>query len=152
MYFKNDKLEKQFYSTQLDNRIRVVIYFLLGFLPKYIHLLITDVIRTQEEQDEIYKDNEQYQEKKWQSPHQYGIAIDICLMLDIARHIHCKPYIYEQIVNIINATFKHSNKERYHTALFHDIGHGWHIHIQVSALNQTRIRKTNRVFLLDVAK
>lgn len=62
----------------LDMGIKNIIYFVGGYLYNEFGypVVITTLYRTQEEQDEIYKDNEKYKMCSWKSFHQLGMAVD----------------------------------------------------------------------------
>lgn len=122
MKFKNVWLEQQF--KQVDRRIRVLLSFVdLFTVQKYgKEIIVTDLIRTQSQQDTIYKDNHDYQKKPWSSVHQYGRGADI-------RTSNLEYPQKMELVELLNKLPYGDGKHK--TALFHDIGTGEHIHIQV---------------------
>lgn len=84
---------------------------------------ITMIFRTQEEQDEIYKDNEDYQKRRFKSPHQFWHS------LDIRSRVFEKEEI-SKIEDYLNEKYNNSNFYKW-TAKCHEVsGHGEHFHIQ----------------------
>ena len=114
--FKEHKISSDWYSPLLDSRIQFIIYALAGFILNEFgkHMVITSIHR--EEDTGI---------------HHYWRAIDI------------RSFIYkeEEIASILR--FLNDNvvygKGRYITAIYHDVGRGPHIHIQVSGDRFTAI-------------
>ena len=141
--FKTDKLFAQFYSEKLDKRLRTILYSVLGELNESSVLFycnITDVFRTQEEQDRIYKDDPEYQKQKWESVHQYWRGIDF--IIEDSEGINYDKNFHENLVNKINNSIQYNDKQNHNTALYHEVGfNGVHIHLQVFALNETRLLK-----------
>ena len=80
--------------------------------------IITHVLRTQEEQEAIYGKN-----TKRRSPHQDGRAADL------RSRIYTAPQITD-LVKYINTEFP--RHDGYPTALYHTVGLGWHLHLQVA--------------------
>ena len=123
--FKTDTIRDEFASDKLDYRLRVILYALAGFI--YWHygksLTITELYRTQEMQDEYYKDDPIYQQKKWLSTHQTGRGAD------------CSTYYFTEFeITGIKDFLKHFEygDNAHNTFLFHDIGLESHLHLQVS--------------------
>ena len=141
--FKTDKLFAQFFSEKLDKRLRTIIYSILGELNESSILFycnVTDVFRAQEEQDNIYKDDPEYQKQKWESVHQYWRGIDFIIENEEGENYD--KNFHENLVKKINNAFQYNDKQNHQTALYHEIGsNGVHIHIQVHALNETRLLK-----------
>lgn len=84
--------------------------------------IITMIYRTQEEQDNIYKDNEKYKQRKFKSPHQFYHGIDL------RSRIYTQDEI-DHIVDYLNDKYNDSNYYKF-TAMCHNVGHGDHFHIQ----------------------
>lgn len=139
--YKTERQRKEFHSeldvTTCGGHFRInprVVYLLFWIeklisakYTKYVSLKITDVLRTQEEQDKIYKHNGHYQLNPWQSVHQYGRGIDISLE-DLKEH----NVDLHWLKNIVNKDWVYDfNKPDKDCLIIHDVGHGMHIHLQV---------------------
>ena len=89
-------------------------------------IVITMLYRTQDEQDNLYKDSTKYKEKKFSSPHQYHHAVDL----------RSSTFTREEIDKLVDYLNKVYNSKNYYkwTAKCHDIdGSGpqaEHFHIQ----------------------
>lgn len=88
-------------------------------------VVITQIFRTQEEQDELYKDSEKYKAKKFYSPHQFFHSIDL-------RSSTFEKSEIDGIVKYLND--KYNDKNYYKpTSMYHEVSnHGLHFHIQFS--------------------
>lgn len=133
--FKEHKLRLQFESPMLDSRLVTIIYALAGYSCYKYHksLMITELIRTQEEQDAIYGNNPAYQQQKWQSVHQYGRGVDL-------RIFYFKDDELADMLKWLSNTFTYATPNKF-TALLHDVGQGKHLHVQVAPGNETVIKK-----------
>jgi len=125
MNFKTDKLKKDYYSGLYENNPRLVI--LLDGLNNFVFLemgkriTITSIYRTQEEQDELYKEVP-IDKRPARSPHQDWKAVDL-------RSSDFTNNEIKRIVAFCNQ-FKYQNGTRV-TALYHTIaGNVNHLHIQ----------------------
>ena len=126
--FKNEELKAEF--ERLNPRLQHVIYWLAGWASlntKTRWVLITELLRTKEQQNENYKDNPEYQEKPWNSVHEYGRGADIRSHEFVNRGDDV-----EKIVAAINREFDYGDGV-HQTALYHNSGQGKHIHLQVKA-------------------
>lgn len=113
--------------NKVDNRIKIILLFLEFFVKSRYgrDLLITDLIRTQIQQDYIYRDNLRYKRRPWFSVHQYGRGADI-------RCFDWEPAEVDEVLDLLNSI--PYGKGKYQTAVHHRIeGGGIHIHIQVKA-------------------
>lgn len=130
--FKTDDLKNQFSDEKLDMRLRVILYALAGFVYHNFgkNITITEVFRTQEMQNEYYKNDPVYQQKPFFSTHQYWRAVDVSIIYFTDSEI-------SQMANFLNH-FEYGKPE-IQTAKFHDIGLGRHLHLQVSANSFTNI-------------
>lgn len=123
--FKTDRIEQEFeqlYSKNLE-LYQIVIFanYKLAEISKK-NLVITEIYRTQAEQDKYYKGK-----KKFKSPHQRWLAVDIR-----TRHLSKKEV--KLLVEAINKRYNSIN--RYNpSAFYHSIGRGHHIHIQFKDRN-----------------
>lgn len=120
MKFKTTRIEKEF--SQLYNKnidlYQIVIFAMYASQSRYKKdLIITEVYRTQKEQDRYYKNK-----KKFRSPHQDWKAVDI-------RTFHLETSEIKDLVKTINK--RYNSTSRYiPTSFYHGIGLGKHIHIQ----------------------
>lgn len=92
------------------------------------NLVITMIYRTNEEQDNIYKDDERYKKKKFKSPHQFFQGVDIRSSIFNEDEI-------KDLVNYLNTRYNDSNYYKY-TAKCHNVGLGDHFHIQYYKLGK----------------
>lgn len=83
-------------------------------------LVITEIYRTQKEQDRYYKGK-----PKFTSPHQRWLAVDIRSKNLTKQEIKALTTIIKHKYNPINTYIP--------TAFYHDVGLGPHIHIQFKA-------------------
>ena len=83
---------------------------------------VTMILRTEAEQDHLYRNSTKYKAKKFRSPHQFGQAIDLRSKTFTIQEI-------DALVNATNNTFNSTNAYK-PTAMYHDIGSGLHFHIQ----------------------
>jgi len=109
---------------------------LVELLNIYMHLkynidpMVTELMRTQEEQDDIYgkkadkATRDKYKKKPWQSVHQYGRGADI------RTHDWERNQVKDALF-ILNTIVYDPKRPRKKTAIHHNIGTGEHIHIQV---------------------
>lgn len=127
IYFKNGskRLQDEFVALVDNNKdLHELIVDTCAYCKAEFNkdIVITMLYRTQEEQDEIYKDNAKYKEKKFKSPHQFNHAVDL----------RSSTFTKEEIDNLVNYLNKVYNSTNYYkfTAMCHDVGHGDHFHIQ----------------------
>lgn len=126
--YKNDsdrlKTEHEDLSTFNYN-----LYALLEDLRMYVFdefgktITITMIYRTDEEQEEIYKDNKRYQKEKFKSPHQFWQGVDLRSRTFTDEEI-------EVIENYLNSLYNEVNYYDW-TAKNHTVGLGDHFHIQL---------------------
>lgn len=123
MKFKYVKLENELY-LKICTRLATILYYLDLYTRMKFNkeIIITDLMRTQKEQDKIYKNNKQYEKKPWKSVHQFGRGADV-------RVSNFSKGEIEDILGMLNQLPYGDGKHK--TALLHDIGNGKHIHIQV---------------------
>ena len=90
-------------------------------------LIVTDVLRTQEEQDKIYHHLIIYKQKPWKSVHQFGRGIDIAVSNLMEAGLD--P---DLIVEAVNANWIYDpSRPKKKCAVRHNVGRGDHIHLQV---------------------
>lgn len=129
--FKSDNLKSEL--EIIDSRLRCIIYALAGFMYYKFgkSLMITELLRTQEMQDEYYKDDPVYQAKKFVSVHQVGRGADLSLKYYTQPEINSVSEFLKQFIYV----------GKVNTFLIHDMGFGQHLHIQTDNYDFTRINK-----------
>lgn len=130
--FKTDKEKQEWESGKLDSRLYIIVCSLSGFVQNKFHkdIEITGIDRSQNEQDNIYKDNPDYQKAKWYSVHQFwrGVDISVKYFTDIEKLA---------ILEFLNQ-FEYGNDKK--TALIHNAGYGTHLHIQTNSSGITVLK------------
>ena len=126
--FKTDRIRKEFESGNLNLKLVKIFKMSLEWLyinyPEYKKVVITDIFRTVEEQDELYKNSSKYQKKPFLSVHQFWRGLDIRTN-DMPNHIS------KNLTSFLNMFIYDKKRQHKKTAKLHDIGNGSHIHIQV---------------------
>lgn len=126
MKFKNDLIKQDW--SKIDERLRTLICFgdLYSMTNWSKELIVTDLIRPRVRQIALYKKLPEYKnlpvEKIPHSVHEYGRGADL-------RTKHLEYWQKFKLVEIFNLI--PYGKGHYQTAIFHDIGSGEHIHLQV---------------------
>lgn len=123
--FKTDKIQVEWEDERLKDKIKHIAILLAFYSWHFFkkRLTITCIFRTQHEQDNIYKHNEKYKKKKWQSVHQYFRGIDL-------RTWELDDNEIKILLEIANTIPYDLNRPGKKTALYHDLGTGAHLHIQ----------------------
>lgn len=77
MLYKSKREEAEFYSV--DMGLQLMLLFMDAYSQHYfnVELYLTGLIRTDDEQDDIYGDDESYQTNPWKSYHQLKMAGDL---------------------------------------------------------------------------
>lgn len=88
-------------------------------------LVVTGIFRTDEEQAAIYKNDAKYKVRPFKSPHQFYDAFDL-------RDSTFTKDEIPKIVKYVNDTYNPKNSYKF-TAMDHNVGAGWHFHIQFRA-------------------
>lgn len=126
MIFKNDEITG--YWKRVDWRIRVILSFLDLFCKQKYgrEITVTELIRLRPQQIMIYQDTPKYKGKPHteipHSVHEYGRGADV------RTHGFTKEQINEMLELLNKLPYGDSTHD---TAIYHDIGTGEHIHIQV---------------------
>ena len=114
-------------------KIDPLLFVLLGWVNLWVELnsisarvVITNLLRTQKEQDKIYAHKPNYLKNPWKSVHQYGRGIDLSVW-----NFENKGDEPEEIINTVNLNWDYGDNV-HKCALIHDVGWGRHIHLQVS--------------------
>ena len=124
MKFKTDRQREEYESDKLDPKMRMLLQMIdfYSVLKTGLEITVTEIYRTQEEQDAIYARSEKYQAKPWLSVHQIWKGADI----------RVTDYRGEDVANILGVLESIPYRTRgKQTAIRHDVGKGDHIHIQV---------------------
>jgi len=127
IYFKNStkRLQDEFIELMDRNKLlHELIVDTCAFCKAEFNkdITITMIYRTDAEQDEIYKNDEKYKQKKFKSPHQFFHAVDL-------RSSTFDTSEIEKLVNYLNLIYNKTNYYNW-TAKCHDVGVGEHFHIQ----------------------
>ncbi|MBC8204796.1 hypothetical protein ISS30_01735 [bacterium] len=131
IFFKYPQLKLEFEGlSEIEKRLvrpelLKLLYFLEGYCTYNFNksIIITELLRSRESQDRYYRNNPAYEQNPWQSPHQFGCAADI-------RSAVFEPEEIDDIIAIVNRWFPYDNSGK-SSAIYHDIGKGAHIHLQV---------------------
>jgi hypothetical protein len=131
--FKSTRISQEWFSGKLDGRLVVITYALAGYVFNEFGklLIITEIFRTDEEQDFYYSNDPAYKVSPWRSTHQEWRAADI-------RGTIYAPDELKKIEKFLNDNFVYN--KAHPIAVLHDIGLGFHIHIQVDGDGQTEIK------------
>lgn len=134
LYFKTDRQKKEWESGKVNFKLIHIINWLCEYLkltyPSYKGLTLTDIFRTQKEQDNIYQNHndekiqKKYLKSPWQSVHQYWRGVDIRTSDMPGKMAYRLSKLLEQIPY-------DRERPRKKTAVFHNIGTGEHCHLQV---------------------
>lgn len=125
--FKNDsdRLKTEYKELSTKNRDLLDIIIETAQYCRHTfnkNIVITMIYRTEVEQDSIYKDDPKYKVKKFKSPHQFWDAFDL-------RSSQFETSEIEKLVNYLNTIYNSTNSYSW-TAKNHNIGLGFHFHIQ----------------------
>lgn len=125
MKFKTPEMETQYASNQVRPKTKLLMQMIDLFmrLAFGVDMLVTDLYRTQEGQDAIYGEDENYKRKKWFSPHQFGLAFDISTKFLKKEQI----IILQRVADFI----PYAPGSKFKTWVYHDVGMGMHLHFQV---------------------
>lgn len=128
--FKEKRQADEWLDHRLDNRLRVIVYALAGFaFDRFMkNIVITEIMRTEEERREIYKDLPSMRDVV--GVHEVWRAIDI-------RTVNFSPDEIGELVGFLNSNFDYTG--RLATAVSHAVI-GFHIHIQVDGDGVTEIK------------
>jgi len=122
---KTDRINDEFLHLDEHNvPLEELVWDVASYCKKQFNkdITITMIWRHQTEQDDIYKDNEQYQIQEFKSPHQFWQAVDLRSSIFTEEEI-------DDIVKYLNDKYNESNYYKW-TAKNHNVGRGDHFHIQ----------------------
>ncbi len=123
--FKTLKQRNEWLDRRLSIKLQGIV-FAMANISYYIFdkpLVITEIYRTQKQQDKYYKNNPVYREKPWPSVHQHWRGIDI-------RTSNYTQAQIDILLNIANCIQYDPQREERKTAIYHDVNHGLHLHVQ----------------------
>ena len=131
MRFKVQSLENEFRGLSIvggfkfRSKLGLITYVLDNFCQYHFgkELVITEVLRTLDMQDKYYKDDPVYQKKTFLSVHMFGRGIDI-------RSSDFDEVQIQKMLDFVNTAFPYGDGE-HDTAIFHNVGQGEHIHLQI---------------------
>lgn len=138
---QDDKHDLRIELEKVDFRLRFILFSWVSEMNyRYNYTpIITEIFRTQEEQDYIYTViapddmKEKYKKEHFQSVHQYGRGIDI-------RSTDMTQDMIDFTINF----FKHVTYDinrAINTLVYHEVGSGGiHFHIQINSNGMTCIR------------
>lgn len=129
LQYKSDRQQDEF--NRVDARLMVLVLSVVGYCIWRWGLIpvITEVYRTQAEQDEIYLASdraEEYGKAPWQSVHQYYRGVDL----------RVRDFTEEMILTLDSWIDEHFiyDKGRRESSLIHAVGSGGrHAHLQVDS-------------------
>lgn len=130
LYFKEERQLNEFLAiTPQMNKILIDLAVFMFLRFKYI-VTITCLLRSQQEQDDIYLSHrdplirKKYREKPWLSVHQFGRGADVRFDFPLGW--------LKEIIEYLNKKYPYDpNRPEKKTAMVHNSGSGEHIHIQV---------------------
>lgn len=124
--FKTDRIAKEFKELpSKNNELHELAEDLSHFIKNSFNkeLVITMIYRTDQEQDDIYKNDPKYKLKKFKSPHQFWHALDI-------RSNTFDKLEISKIEDYLNCKYNTSNFYMW-TAKWHMVsGQAYHFHVQ----------------------
>ena len=137
---KTDRIGKEFEDKRLNIKLFAILIDAYGFVRakygKSTNLRITEIWRSEEEQESIYgKDSRR-------SLHQEWCAVDFAIITQSEKEDIMK--IYYELKNYINSRWTYYGSDGIQTAVAHDVKNqkgellGFHIHIQAGWADPTR--------------
>ena len=126
--FKTNVIENEFNSAYLDVRVRNIVLMLAGWAEYVLerHIKITSIYRTDAEQMTLYGG------KMPALGNVHGDWRAIDFVIENGKGENLEKEKCERTAKLWNKYIQHDTKDKYPTLLFHDAGHGWHFHCQVS--------------------
>lgn len=128
MQFKTVWIKEQFESKELDPDLKILLLYADLYTRKNFNkeCVITEILRTRQEQVNLYKNKPKYigklEDEIPHSVHEYGRGGDL-------RTSHLEYFQKIELLEALNSI--PYGKGRFQTAIYHDIGTGEHIHVQV---------------------
>lgn len=123
--WKTDRIRDEWKSDKVSAKLKRIIEAgaIFAEIEFKKDLIITDLIRTQDEQNYIYRENADYQVKPWQSVHQFGRGCDL-------RVVTFTPKEIERLTDFFNQFIYDPKRPMKYTCQVHDVGSGIHYHLQ----------------------
>ncbi len=125
VYFKEQRQAEEFplVSPHLRGLVLDVAFYAGRRYGKFI--LITELLRSQEEQDQIYNNDSRYRRRAWKSVHQFGRGADI-------RIRNFTAVQQRDILDYVTLAWPYDpSRPEFPSVSIHDIGLGRHLHLQV---------------------
>lgn len=135
MRFKTKRIEQEWDSIDPDFRVRVIALALDWYCKKYVNkrgIILTHIYRTNDEQRDIYKNIARFKLKPWSSTHTFWRAIDVGVNSYTENE-------RREMCNFINKYFNYSGS--HNCCVYHNVGLGWHFHLQVDWLHVMTVYK-----------
>ena len=134
--YKTETIKKEFESNQLDKRLKLLIFMIVGLLENEhdCQAKITSVYRSDTEQKQLYGGKM----PPFGNVHGQWRAVDL-----VAYHNGSliPTAVGKDIRDCLNQRIQHDKENRYPTVVYHNIGYGWHFHVQVSFKDETKLKK-----------
>lgn len=129
MKFKTARQRQEWNGGDLTPRLRSLVLFTESLLKQHgIELTITCFMRTEKEQAWLYR----RRKRKPRSVHEFGRGADV-------RTRDWPEGLAIEIRDKVNETFRYdASRPALKSAIWHDVGAGEHLHLQVSAGNAWR--------------
>jgi hypothetical protein len=131
--YKTVRIEQEWRSGRLDGRVVFIVYALAGYVFNEFGklLTLTHIYRSDDEQDSFYANDSKYTASPWKSTHQYWRAVDGSI----------NGFTPDELKKINEFLNGHLVYNKYHPVLvMHDVGLGFHFHIQVDGDGVTEIK------------
>ncbi len=124
MKFKTPRQEDEFIRAKAKIK-EIVLSAASYMMDKYKYeIVVTEVFRSQAEQDDIYKNDPNYKIKPWRSVHQDGRGVDL-------RTNDMTKAMIDDLRDYLNTIPYDPKRPEKKTCLVHEVdNHGNHFHIQ----------------------
>ncbi len=125
--FKTNRQMNEFQDDKLNEKVKNIAVLLAFYSWNFFNkrLIITDILRTHQEQNHVYRDSAKYKKKPWRSVHEFWRGVDI-------RSHGLTDKEIKILVTIANTIEYDKNRPNKKTCLYHSVGKGGkHIHLQV---------------------
>ena len=114
-------------AARFDKRLRRIVFGVAGYVNYRWgkDITVTHILRSQWQQDQYYSTTPGYLQSPWKSVHQYGRGIDL----------RSRDFTKEQIAELadwVNENFPYDERNSHSTLIYHNIGLGKHLHLQVA--------------------
>ena len=125
MKFNTDDQFNDWHNGKIAPKLKHIIKMVDCYMmAKYgYEITVTETMRTQKQQDYIYRNSARYKTDPWTSVHQGGYGVDL-------RTRDMDPQMIADVVQLCNNITYDENDLRRKTAQAHSVGSGFHLHIQ----------------------